>query len=88
MFYNNNILHCASYSRALPRATLHGCMGDARGGSGRARNVLQHGLEWMREERFSAPLEGRSRSMWERLVQMDEAARRENGGHVGYSQDG
>ncbi|KZV94666.1 hypothetical protein EXIGLDRAFT_834866, partial [Exidia glandulosa HHB12029] len=84
VFYNNNILHCATYSKDTPRVTLHGCMGDARGGSTRARNILQHSLEWMREDRFSSSLQGRSRSMWERLMKMDETARGD-GASMGYS---
>ncbi|EJD36899.1 hypothetical protein AURDEDRAFT_116990 [Auricularia subglabra TFB-10046 SS5] len=87
VFYNNNILHCASYSRDTERVTLHGCMGDARGGSARARNILQHGLAWMREEQFASTLQGRARGMWERLVEMDDKARAA-GGAVEYSLDG
>jgi len=72
VFYNNNILHCARYSPDTPRATLHACMGDSRGGAVRARNVLQHGLGWMGEARFQEGLpEGeRARAMLERLLKM------------------
>ncbi|KAF8952257.1 hypothetical protein BDZ97DRAFT_1809771 [Flammula alnicola] len=52
VFYNSNILHCAAYSSKERRATLHACIGDAKGGSSRARNVLQHGLEWMKGTSF------------------------------------
>ena len=56
MFYNSNILHCAMYDPDERRATLHACMGNSRGGTTRARNILQHGLEWMKEERFKTTL--------------------------------
>lgn len=52
VFYNSNILHCAVYKSNEPRATLHACMGNAQGGSSRARNILQHGLEWMKSQAF------------------------------------
>jgi hypothetical protein len=47
VFYNSNILHLGTYDPSQKRATLHACIGDTRGGSTRARNVLQHGLTWM-----------------------------------------
>jgi len=72
VFYNNNILHCATYSTHRPRATLHACMGDARGGSARARNILQHGLEWMKEDAFRETLSLEGKQMLDRLVRMQE----------------
>ena len=85
VFYNSNILHCAAYDPLEQRATLHGCMGDVRGGTTRARNVLQHGLEWMRDDRFkqSIPNE-RGKAMLERLIKMADNAK----GDIGYSLDG
>ncbi|TEB26451.1 hypothetical protein FA13DRAFT_1776931 [Coprinellus micaceus] len=57
VFYNSNILHCATYSSQAKRATLHACMGDAvRGGAVRARNILQHDLKWMQDEAFRETL--------------------------------
>jgi predicted 2-oxoglutarate/Fe(II)-dependent dioxygenase YbiX len=53
VFYNSNILHCATYNWKAERATLHACMGDAvRGGAVRARNILQHDLKWMQGAEF------------------------------------
>ncbi|KAH9009429.1 hypothetical protein EDB83DRAFT_2453821 [Lactarius deliciosus] len=72
VFYNNNILHCATYSTRKPRATLHACVGDARGGSTRARNILQHGLEWMKEDAFRETLSLEGKQMLDRLVRMQE----------------
>ena len=72
VFYNNNILHCATYSTHRPRATLHACMGDARGGSTRARNILQHGLEWMKGEGFRETLSLEGKQMLDRLVRLQE----------------
>ena len=60
-------------------------MGDARGGSARARNVLQHGLEWMKEEKFVKILpHGRAKGMWERLLEMEKGT----GGRREYSLQG
>lgn len=59
-FYSQRILHRASYLPSAKRATLHGCFGDAsetgRGAAERARNVLQHGVEWMRDPQFGKAL--------------------------------
>ncbi|KIJ43903.1 hypothetical protein M422DRAFT_75495 [Sphaerobolus stellatus SS14] len=89
VFYNSNILHCATYSCHVKRATLHACMGDSRGGSVRARNILQHGLEWMKSEEFAKTLpdrdhDGRAKKMWVRLLEMEKGA----GGKIVYSLDG
>lgn len=85
VFYNSNILHCATYDCRLPRITLHACMGDTRGGSTRARNVLQHGLEWMKENRFVETLpEGRAKDMWEKLIELEKGT----GGKIEYSLEG
>jgi hypothetical protein len=82
VFYNSNILHCATYSPHAARATLHACMGDIRGGSTRARNVLQHELGWMAEDvRFRAGLSSRGVHMLDNLIQM----RNDVAGEVGYS---
>lgn len=63
VFYSQRILHRASYLPTAKRATLHGCFGDAsEGGEGakeRARNILQHGVEWMREPEFGKRLNDR-----------------------------
>jgi len=45
-------------------------MGDIRGGSTRARNVLQHGLEWMKEDAFCEGLNDRGKVMLSRLIDM------------------
>ena len=72
VFYNNNILHCATYSTQRPRATLHACIGDARGGSARAQNILQHGLEWMKEDTFRETLSWEGKQMLDRLLKMQD----------------
>lgn len=83
VFYNSNLLHCATYEPHEPRVTLHACMGSSKGGSSRARNILQHGLEWMKGEEFKKGLDEKSLVMLEKLLQME----RESGGaeRVGYS---
>ncbi|KAI6012240.1 hypothetical protein EDC04DRAFT_3121520 [Pisolithus marmoratus] len=73
VFYNSNVLHCATYDSKKPRCTLHACVGDVRGGSIRARNVLQHGLRWMTEDRFSSQLGEKGRTMVERLIVMQKS---------------
>lgn len=80
VFYNSNILHCAAYNSKEPRATLHGTIGDTRGGSARARNVLQHGLAWMKEDRFKQTLNERGKEMLARLIAVQEDV-----GEVSYS---
>jgi len=75
VFYNSNILHCAMYNSKEQRATLHGCMGDIRGGFSRARNVLQHGLSWMKEQAFASTLpEGPANMMLKNLIAMYDSA--------------
>ena len=81
VFYNSNILHCATYDSKAPRATLHATMGDTRGGNSRARNILQHGLNWMKEDTFRDGLDTRGRAMLERLIAMHESV----SGDAGYS---
>lgn len=90
VFYNSNILHCATYNSHAQRATLHPCMGDAeRGGTVRARNILQHGIvDWVSGEAFERTLPTeRARKMRARLLEMAKMAD-EKGVGVGYSLDG
>ncbi|KAI6108697.1 hypothetical protein EDD16DRAFT_1618420 [Pisolithus croceorrhizus] len=82
VFYNSNLLHCATYDSKKPRCTLHACIGDVRGGSTRARNVLQHGLQWMTEDNFSSQLSERGRKMVLHLVAMQKGAEEQA---LGYS---
>jgi len=56
-------------------------MGDIRGGSSRARNVLQHGLNWMKENQFRASLDDRGNAMLSRLIEMQEGVNAD----LGYS---
>ncbi|KAG1796384.1 uncharacterized protein HD556DRAFT_1441686 [Suillus plorans] len=81
VIYNNNILHCGAYNSKQRRATLHGCMGDIRGGSTRAKNVLQHGLLWMTEDRFRDRLNERGKRMLQALIDMKNGVQ----GDLGYS---
>lgn len=81
VFYNSNILHCATYDPNQRRATLHATMGSTRGGQSRARNILQHGLLWMKEERFCEGLDDRGRAMLANLIKLQESVN----GDIGYS---
>ncbi|KAF8063387.1 hypothetical protein FPV67DRAFT_241108 [Lyophyllum atratum] len=83
VFYNSNILHCATYSAAERRATLHGTIGNVKGGSMRARNVLQHGLNWMKEDTFREGLNEKGKAMLDRLIAVQKQA-----ADVGYSLSG
>ncbi|KAJ7212963.1 hypothetical protein GGX14DRAFT_445802 [Mycena pura] len=80
VFYNSNILHCASYDASAPRATLHATIGNVAGGSVRARNILQHGLGWMKEPQFRESLDQRGTAMLDRLMKLYNSV-----GDVGYS---
>jgi hypothetical protein len=51
VFYNNNLLHRGDYSKESKRATIHASMGTIMGGVLRAKDIMQHGLEWMCEQR-------------------------------------
>ncbi|KAG8215776.1 hypothetical protein J3R82DRAFT_7680 [Butyriboletus roseoflavus] len=84
VFYNSNILHCATYDAKQRRATLHASMGDTRGGSIRARNVLQHGLLWMKEAQFRDTLDEKGQSLLDALIEMQNGVQ----GDVGYSLTG
>ncbi|KAF9524225.1 hypothetical protein CPB83DRAFT_621792 [Crepidotus variabilis] len=83
VFYNSNILHCAAYSSQNKRATLHACMGNSQGGSSRARNILQHGLEWMKTPAFKASLpDNVGVGMLDKLIEMYDSSASED---VAYS---
>ncbi|KAI7896970.1 uncharacterized protein EV154DRAFT_454977 [Mucor mucedo] len=56
VFYDNNILHRASYDCTQKRSTLHASMGTIEGGHHRAAVILQHGLGWMNTEEFKKTL--------------------------------
>lgn len=46
-------------------------MGDIRGGSTRARNILQHNLAWMKGSRFRDGLSEKGKQMLDRLLRME-----------------
>ena len=76
VFYNNNIVHRGVYEKDVERMTLHGSMGDVRGGELRARNVLQHAVgEWVEDCDFSALTEEareQAEEMRKRLVRLGQ----------------
>ena len=84
VFYDNNILHRGVYGAGTERLTLHGSVGHVKGGTARARNVLQHGVgEWVGECDFSGLPGGigaRAEGMRQRLCEMGRAS-----GDVGFS---
>lgn len=53
-------------------------MGDIRGGFSRARNILQHGLSWMKDPAFGQTFpEGPAKMMLKNLVVMHDSAPQE-----------
>lgn len=83
VFYNNNILHRGIYKHDIERMTLHGSIGHADGGSLRARNVLQHGREWIEGVDFSQVDNfARASGMRDRLLQLGMKHK-----ETGFSQD-
>ncbi|KAE9399678.1 hypothetical protein BT96DRAFT_919984 [Gymnopus androsaceus JB14] len=85
VFYNSNILHCAAYDHTVKRATLHACTADSRHGAARGRNILQHGLSWVNDERFREQLTPKGRRMLDRLLDLQKNTSAED---VGYSLEG
>lgn len=82
-FYNNNIYHRGAYRSDVQRMTLHGSIGHVAGGPLRARNVLQHGREWIGKVDLSR-VENlpRAEGMRRRLMELGDAHKA-----TGYSQD-
>lgn len=84
-FYNNNILHRGAYKSTVERMTLHGSMGHVQGGAMRARNVLQHGREWIGKVNLDG-LDNKERmvaeGMRDRLVALGSTYE-----EIGFSQD-
>jgi hypothetical protein len=84
-FYNNNILHRGAYKCNVERMTLHGSVGHVQGGAMRARNVLQHGREWIGKVNLSGLDENEkeiAEGMRDRLVALGSVYE-----ETGFSQD-
>lgn len=73
VFYNNNLLHRADYPQGLTRASLHASMGDTRGGSVRAENIFQHGLDWMKSEEFRKTIPENALTLHDNLLRLADA---------------
>lgn len=83
VFYNNNILHRGIYKHDIERMTLHGSIGHIDGGSLRARNVLQHGRDWIEGVDFSQVENvDRAHGMRKRLLELGAKHK-----ETGFSQD-
>lgn len=81
IFYDNNVLHRGAYDAKVERATLHGSVGDMRGGTARAQNVLQHAIgDWIQECTFEslgepgAPARMTAENMKARLIDLGRKA--------------
>lgn len=83
VFYNNNILHRATYNSKVKRITLHGSYGHGTNGKSRSQNVLQHGVaEWLPRFKPSDSNLIQLKAGLEKLVQENM------GKKIGYSLDG
>ncbi|EPS36463.1 hypothetical protein H072_10043 [Dactylellina haptotyla CBS 200.50] len=67
VFYENDILHRAEYN-TLQRVTLHGSLG-MEGQVERARMVLQHGVEYLKDNAFTEGLNDTGKTMWKNLME-------------------
>lgn len=74
VFYDNNILHRAAYSKASKRATLHGCMATITGGDHRAASIFQHGLGWMNTLEFRNSLPDSLNQSYENTLSIARSA--------------
>ncbi|KAF3936360.1 hypothetical protein ABW20_dc0108781 [Dactylellina cionopaga] len=68
VFFDNDILHRAEYNPSQHRATFHGCMG-VEGQIERARMVLQHGVEYLKQESFADGMDAVGQKMWRNLME-------------------
>lgn len=85
VFYNNNIMHVGKYNLAVKRRTLHGCYGSPpEGDSSRARNLLQHGLEYTKDPEFRKTV---PETLWPMLDKLNSFQEAEKGKPIQYSQD-
>ncbi|KAK6362683.1 hypothetical protein TWF730_000139 [Orbilia blumenaviensis] len=66
VFYENDILHRAEYD-TKKRVTLHGSLGK-EGQIERARMVLQHGVEYLKEDGFADGMGETGKKMWRNLM--------------------
>ena len=88
LFYNHQILHRGVYDSRATRRTLHGLWGlseSCGGGAKRSRNILQHGMEWIKEARFGDTLPDYMKPMWHNLI---DTSRANEGKPIEYSLDG
>lgn len=74
VFYDNNILHRATYNSKKKRATLHACMGTIDGGHHRAANIFQHGLDWMNTPEFKYSLPASLQTPFDNTLHMASSA--------------
>lgn len=81
VFYDNNVIHRGVYKADAERLTLHGSVGDVRGGTARAQLVLQHDVgEWIGRCTFEElgsehdATRKRAEAMKQRLVELGRAA--------------
>lgn len=74
VFYDNNILHRATYNKSNKRATMHACMGTIAGGDHRAKSLFQHGLGWMSSDKFKNSLPSTLNKAYQNTLDMAASA--------------
>ena len=77
------MMSSGTYNPSIKRRTLHGCYGDASGGTKRARNILQHDLSYVKVPAFAKSLPEALQKPLENLLKM---AANVDIDHLGYSQ--
>lgn len=83
VFYNNNILHRATYKAENKRITIHGSYGNVHKGESRAKGVLQHGVaEWLPR------LESKNDNLMMLAEKLAQLAKKFEGVDLGYALDG
>ncbi|CAO1620831.1 unnamed protein product [Sympodiomycopsis kandeliae] len=85
-FYSQRLLHRASYDPTRQRATLHGCYGQIGSNGQRARMVLQHDVEYLKQSIYGKQISNpKLKIMWDNLIAEYEGKSKEQ---FGYSLDG
>jgi len=72
VFYNNNLLHRAKYDHTIKRVTLHASMGLTTAGPQRAQNLFQHGLDWIKSDKFRKTIPSTAQVLYDNLLRLGE----------------
>ena len=79
------LVHVGKYNLQVKRRTLHGCYGSPPpGNTDRARNLLQHGLDYAATPEFRASV---PKNLWPMLDRLNGLQADMAGKPITYSQD-